>query len=311
MKKLKRKIIKEIEQLNNSNVIINDKITSSIKKNIYEEKEKEHKLKSELNLKINEIRNELENYLSKINDLIISLVISHESSINFEKQSKNNQIKALYYIEELKYYEKSIIILKTKMKNCNIFYENNNSLNFEDYYFNGIPIPKDIKVEKNGEKLLITWDLEDENNIDNKKIKYFISIRDNIYDSTYETFDKFIYIDEYKENNNYKIQVRILIDDCYSDWSEIKEYKHENKMKNENCLGFDYMNTKLNKNNVRVKIITHDYIKEKIAVNGYINNDNNKDPFKNLFENLDKNLLSNSFIINKKEKDDLFGNNKV
>ena len=71
------------------------------------------------------------------------------------------------------------------MKNCNIFYENNNSLNFEDYYFNGIPIPKDIKVEKNDEKFFITWDLDNSNGVGNKIIKYFVLIIDNLYYTTY------------------------------------------------------------------------------------------------------------------------------
>ncbi len=44
-------------------------------------------------------------------------------------------------------------IIKSPFKNTEIFYKNNNTLN-------GIPTPKDIKIDQKDNKLLISWNIE-------------------------------------------------------------------------------------------------------------------------------------------------------
>ena len=97
-------------------------------------------------------------------------------------------------------------------------------LDYEKYYFNGIPFPKDIKAEKKENKLLISWNIDDSmtNDIDIKNIKYMIYINDNGYDLNYESINKYFYYNNYDEKTINEIKVRTLIDNYYSDWTEIK-----------------------------------------------------------------------------------------
>ena len=64
------------------------------------------------------------------------------------------------------------------MKNLKIsFIEDEGTIKYEDYYFNGIPIPKDIEFQEIGAKSFkVIWNIDETNinmlNIDKKEIKY-------------------------------------------------------------------------------------------------------------------------------------------
>ena len=184
----------------------------------------------ELKFKVNEIKNELEDYLTKLKNILFSCENLHKSIENYE--SGNNNMKTLYFISIIhNNNEKTCNFLKTKIKNLNIAMDNDSFVNYENYYFNGIPMPKDIKVEKIGEQLNINWDIDDSiiKDIESKDIKFFILIKGNIFDWKEETINKYINFDRCYENNNYEIKVRTLMDGCYSDWSQIKKFKYERK----------------------------------------------------------------------------------
>ena len=181
MKNLKRKIEEEIEKINNSQEKIEEEITLSFKKKHLELEEKEKKLRLELNTKVNNIKEELEDYLKKTNNMLLSLNKTQELIQNNE--NKNNEIKTLYYISEInKGEETAKDFLKKKIKNLNIsMYLDNSAIFYENYYFNGIPIPKYVKVEEKEKKLYISWNIDDSmiKDIDIKNIKYSVSIKDN------------------------------------------------------------------------------------------------------------------------------------
>ena len=52
--------------------------------------------------------------------------------------------------------------IKKPIKNLDITYDNElDEVSYEDYYFNNIPILEDIKYEKKGKQLLLTWNINE------------------------------------------------------------------------------------------------------------------------------------------------------
>ena len=230
IKTLKRKIEEEIVKINNTQKNIEEEIELSFKKRHEKLIEEEQKLKLELNIKINEIKGELEEYLRKSNTIISSGENIHKAVENY--QNLNNEIKTLCYISELNKSEETIKdFLKERIKNLNISINFDSSLNYENYYFNGIPIPKDVKVEREEDKIFVSWDIDDSliKNIDMNNMKFSVIIKGSLFDSIYETKDKYIYINKYFSNKEYEIKVRTSIAGCQSDWSDLKKIKFDRK----------------------------------------------------------------------------------
>ena len=64
------------------------------------------------------------------------------------------------------------------MKNLKLDFVDNN-IKYEEYYFNGLSIPKDIQVSDiNSNSFKISWKMDDINilNIDKNRVKYRIEI---------------------------------------------------------------------------------------------------------------------------------------
>ena len=114
-----------------------------------------------------------------------SLLKTYEKIIkgiqSFEKEEKII-IKNLSYVSRISKNQKEMrAVFQQLMKNLKIsFVENENTIKYEEYYFNGIPIPKDIEfkdIETNSFKVL--WKIDDFNilNVDKKEIKYKLEIK--------------------------------------------------------------------------------------------------------------------------------------
>ena len=89
--------------------------------------------------------------------------------------------------------------LQTKcIKSIKFNYEEEKSLiKYEEYYFNGIPIPKNIEFKNiSFSSIDISWNIDNINNIENNKIKYRIEMRkeNEIFNKVYEG-----------NNNNYSL----------------------------------------------------------------------------------------------------------
>ena len=98
----------------------------------------------------------------------------------FLEEKDKQIIKKLNYISNInKNLKEMKLYYQEPMKNIKIiFNEKRNKIIYDEYYFNGIPIPKDITfsdIEINSFK--ISWKIEDIKNIDNKEIKYKVEIR--------------------------------------------------------------------------------------------------------------------------------------
>ena len=112
------------------------------------------------------------------------------------------------------------------------FNEEESTIKYEDYYFNGIQIPKNIEFKEIGScNLKVFWKPDDINilNIDKNKIKYKVEIRkDNkkekfvqIYEGTNTNY----LIDNLIKNTSYEIRICSVYNDIMSNWTEIQKVK--------------------------------------------------------------------------------------
>ena len=143
-------------------------------------------------------------------------------------------LKILTYISKINKNEKEMKKLNdTCMRNIKInFEEKENKIKYEEYFFNGIPSPKDIEfkdIEANS--LKVYWKIDDINllNIDKNKIKFKIEIRkennDDNFNKIYEGNEMNYLINNLDSNTNYEIRICSVYNDINSIWSEIKKVK--------------------------------------------------------------------------------------
>ena len=180
---------------------------------------------------VNNIKDELKDFLTNSNKILLSCEKIQELAEKYERKS-HNDIKTLYYISEI-YKNKELAeeFLKKKIKNLDIAFRYDKYIKSENYYFNGMPIPKDVKALKKGDQLYISWDIDDSliKYFDTKDIKYSVLIKendDNSYDR-YSTDNKYFYYKYYYDNRQYDIKVQTQINYDYSECSEGIVFKYE------------------------------------------------------------------------------------
>ena len=118
------------------------------------------------------------------------------------------------------------------MKNMKIsFDEKESNIKYEEYFFNGLQMPKDIKfIDKTYNNFKISWKIDDIkiNNIDNNQIKYKVEIKkenDNKFISTYEGNANCCTINNLEAATNYEIRICSLYNNIMSIWTEIHKIK--------------------------------------------------------------------------------------
>ena len=120
----------------------------------------------------------------------------------------NNMLKKLNYISNINKNQKDMnIMLQQSMKNLNISF-NDNNIKYEEYYFNGLSLPKDIQINDiKYNSCNISWKIDD--NIDKNKIKYKIEIRkeNKQFNSIYENNNMNYNINKLESNTNYEIRL--------------------------------------------------------------------------------------------------------
>ena len=143
-------------------------------------------------------------------------------------------LKILTYVSKINKNDKEIKKLNdTCMRNIKItFEEEENKVKFEEYFFNGIPSPKNIEFKDiDINSLKVYWKIDDINmlNIDKNKIKFKIEIRkDNTNDNfnkIYEGNEMNYLINNLNNNTNYEIRICSIYNDINSNYSEIKKVK--------------------------------------------------------------------------------------
>ena len=142
----------------------------------------ENNLKEKLQNEVTKVKEKLEFFLSETNDIIKCNERINKGIKFFEKEIENNFIKNLSYVSKInKIQNKNKNLFDELMRNIKIsFVKENNSLKYEDYYFNGLQIPKNIEVKEikhNSFKLF--WKIDEINklNIDDKQTKFIVEIR--------------------------------------------------------------------------------------------------------------------------------------
>ena len=230
--------------------------------------------------KVKEMKIKLEKYLEKAKNILLSCDKFLQSTERNNIINNNIDIKSLYYISEInKNNEKTKKFFNTPIKNIDISFNYIfNKLYFNEYYFNGIPIPKDIKIKKKENKIFITWDIDDIRikNI-NKQLKYFVkfikvNLNENEDTFTYTSYYNNFLLDEYDNNTLYEIKIRACLDEAYGDWSEIKKFKLDEL----ECKESRVFNLKKNKN-------SNNIFQSGNIFQNVLNNNNEKENINNIF----------------------------
>ena len=177
---LKNLISEEINKINDLYVKINDEVTNSYKikhENLLKEEEN---LKEKLKNEVTKVKEKLEIHLADSNDKIRISERINKSIKNLKMQE--NMAKILSYISKINETQEDMNILSfTLMRNLEIsFIEKENSIKYEEYYFNGLPNPKDIEVKDITQNSAnINWKIDEFkiNNIDNKNIKFLLEMK--------------------------------------------------------------------------------------------------------------------------------------
>ena len=147
---LKGKIEQEIININNSYDVVFNNISKSFELKHKQLYEKEKDLIETLQNEVTKIKEKLENFLSECNEIIrFSDKLDKGIKKLENNNNENNKIKAMSYVSEMNKNQNAMNILNNQlMKNIKIkFEEENTSIKFENYYFNGVPSPTDIEIK--------------------------------------------------------------------------------------------------------------------------------------------------------------------
>jgi len=196
---------------------------------IKEEKE----IKDKLDNEVTNMKSKLEEHLSLANSLIRNYERINKGLHGLDKEEKNHDIQLLRnltYISKLNRNHKELNnISQILMKNLKLDFVDDN-IKYEEYYFNGLSIPKDIQIRDiNSNSCNIFWKIDDINilNIDKNKVKYRIEIRkDNEqFQSIYENNNMNYDVNKLESNTNYEIRLCSIYNNISSNFSEIVKFK--------------------------------------------------------------------------------------
>ena len=199
-------------------------------------KKEEDDLKEKLKTEVTKIKEKLEislthvNNLSKMSEKIVKGIKSLE---NEEK----NMIKTLSYVSKINKNQKEMKdLFQELMKNLKItFIEEQNTIKYEEYYFNGIPIPKDIEFKEiESTSFKVSWKIDDiiTKNIDKNTLKYRIEIRKENSNDKYiqynsENNNNYL-INNLEEMTNYEVRICSIYKDVTGNWTKLFKIKTSN-----------------------------------------------------------------------------------
>ena len=230
---VKNIIEEEIDKINKLYEKTFEEITSSFVKRHENLIAKEKELKEELQNKVTQIKEKLENLLSE-SISIIKVKERINKNINIlEKEEEKNIIKILSHVSKIySNINESYNFLNKLMTNLNPrFQEKETRIKYQEYFFNGIQIPKNIQTYNLIGQLKVIWDIDDINNIyvDKNKIKYRLEIKkgeepNEKFKSIYEGNKKECFINNLSNGQKYEIRICILYEDIIGPWSDIHKF---------------------------------------------------------------------------------------
>ena len=213
-----------------------------------EEKDLKEKLKTE----VTKIKEQLEINISEIDNLLKINEKIIKGIKNLEKEEKT-LIKTLSYVSIINKNQKEMRkLFQELMKNLKIsFIDKEGTIKYEEYYFNGIPIPKNIEFKEIGtNNFKVLWNIDKINliNIDKKEIKYKLEIRKENskeeFNQIYEGKDNNYIVDKLEKNTYYEIRICSIYNDIISNWSDIHKVTTKNldcKILNESERGNEFL----------------------------------------------------------------------
>ena len=228
---LKNKIEEEINKVNDLYEKTIKDLTLS-----YEKKHElllieENNLKEKLQNEVTKTKENLEFFLSESNKEIKMYERINKGIKKVENEEKNT-IKVLSYVSKINKVQKNMKQLLSKlMKNINFSYEQEkNNIKYDEYYFNGIQIPKNIEFKDiSPSKINISWAVDDINiiNIDNNKIKYKVEMRkeNENFKEIYEGNNTYYSINNLVKNTNYELRICSIYNDLIGEWTKIHKIK--------------------------------------------------------------------------------------
>jgi len=226
----KNKIEKEIIEINNSYDKIDKEVSESYKLKHEKLIKEENNLKNKLKIEVTKIKENLEINLTKINEIIRKNERIMKGLKLFLEEKDSQMIKKLNYVSNInKNIKEMKLYSQQPMKNIKIiFNEKESNIIYNEYYFNGISIPKDIAfsdIELYSFKIL--WKIDDMKNIDNKEVKYKIEIRkeNEQFKISYEGKNNNCIINNLDSGIYYEIRLYSFYSNIISDWSEIYKIK--------------------------------------------------------------------------------------
>ena len=233
---LKNLIEKEMTEIDNTYNKVDKEVTESFKIKREKINKEEENLKEKLKTEVTKIKEKFEISISEINILLKTCEKIVKGIKSLEKEEKN-MIKTLSYLSKINKNQKEIgKIFQQLMKNMKItFIENESKIKYEEYYFNGIPIPNNIEFNNIGtNSFQINWKIDNINilKIIKKEIKYRIEIRRaNMKEKFKQVYEgnKYNYIvNNLDKNTNYEIRICSLYNDIISEWTKIYKIKTKN-----------------------------------------------------------------------------------
>ena len=221
---LKNKIENEINKVNELYENIKNDITKSYIKKHEILINEENELKDNLNNEITKIKEKLEINLSesknniKINERI-------DKGIKKMANEDKNMIKLISYISKI---NKNKKLFNELMTNIKIKYEED-KIKYEEYYFNGIPKPKNIEFKDiTSSSLNIFWNIDNiNNNNNNEEIKYRIEMRkeNEEFKKIYEGNNNNYLINNLMNDTNYEFIIYSFYNNLIESKSEIYKIK--------------------------------------------------------------------------------------
>ena len=232
---LKEKIESEINAINNLYEKVNKEVTQSFEIKHEKLTKEENNLKEKLENEVTKIKEGLDNFLSESNRIIKANEKLIKGLKIFDKDKEKNIIRTLSYVSKINKNKKETkTLFQELMKNLKIsFKEEETNINYSEYYFNGIPYPKDIEVKNitfNSAKLFWKIDNLKVLNIDNKNIKYRVEIKKEKekFEQVYEGNETNCILSNLIKNTEYEFRICSFYKDIISTWTKKNTFKTSN-----------------------------------------------------------------------------------
>ena len=222
---------KRYEKVNNETIKSYEQKREKLKK-------EDEDLKEKLKTQVTKYKEQLEIYLSEVNNLLKKNEKLVKRMKILEKEEKI-MIKTLSYISNINKNENEMIkIFQELMKNITInFIEEESKIKYEEYYFNGIPIPKDIELkEMDYNRLRIEWKIDYTNllNIYGGNIIYKVELKEENskedFNKIYEGYNNYYLLKYFDNSANYIIRICSIYKNLISHWIIFHKIKNLNSI---------------------------------------------------------------------------------